>query len=66
MASRESTHVDAINDVMEMLQLMNSLKVSLRGTRTLDEMKQRVKMKLKSSEKKSSWMAKEVRINRPE
>ena len=66
MASRESTDVDAINDVMEMLQLMNSLKVSLRGTRTLDEMKQRVKMKLKSSEKKSSWMAKEVRINRPE
>jgi len=54
--------IDAIDDVVAMVQTMTSLGVSSKGLRTLDEMKQRVKEKLKLSEKKSSWTAKEVRF----
>ena len=40
------------------------MDVLSKGVQTLDEMKQRVKETLKTSEKKSSWTAKEVRISR--
>lgn len=52
--------IDDIDDVVDMLQTMASLGVSIKGLRTLDEMKQRLKETLKQSERKSSWTAKEV------
>ena len=56
--------IDAVDDIMDLVRKMTCLGVSLKGLRTLDEMKQRVKETLKRSEKKSSWTAKQVRFCR--
>jgi len=56
--------IDDIDDIVEMVDKMKSLGIPLKGLRTLDEMKQRVKDTLKLSEKKSSWTTQEVRFCR--
>ena len=56
--------IDEIDDIIEMSCIMKSLGVSSKGLRTLEEMKQRVKEKIRLSEEKSSWTAKEVRFSR--
>ena len=53
--------IDKIDDIMEMGNIMATLKVPFKGVRTLDQMKAKVKETLQSLEKKSSWTAKEVR-----
>ena len=53
--------IDKIDDIREMLTTMDSLKIPTKGLKTLDEMKAKVKETLQSSERKSSWTAKEVR-----
>ena len=53
--------IDKIDDIVEMVNIMATLKVPFKGLRTLDQMKAKVKETLHSSEKKSSWTAKEVR-----
>lgn len=59
----DAKDIDAIDDIIVMVQTMVSLGVSGTGLRTLDEMKDRVKETLKiSKKKKSSWTAKEVRV----
>ena len=58
----EAKDIDAIEDILEMAQIMASLGVPSKGLRTLDEMKHRVKETLQK--KKSSWTAKEVRLRR--
>ena len=55
------TDIDKIDDITEMFTTMASLKISTKGLTTLDELKAKVKEKLQSSQKKSSWTAKEVR-----
>ncbi|XP_022797833.1 uncharacterized protein LOC111336065 [Stylophora pistillata] len=52
--------IDKINDIVEMVTTMASLKIPTEGLKTLDEMKQKVKETLRSSKKKSSWTAKEA------
>ena len=54
--------IDKIDDLADMLSIMESLKIPSKGLKTLDEMKEKVKKKLQSSEEKSTWTAKEVRI----
>ena len=56
-----SKDIDKIDDIKEMVTTMESLKISTKGLKTLDEMKAKVKETLQSSQKKSSWTAKEVR-----
>ena len=59
----EAKDIDAIEDILEMAQMMASLGVSSKGLRTLDEMKRRLKETLQNTKKKeSSWTAKEVRL----
>ena len=53
--------IDKIDDIMEMANTMATLKIPSKGLKTLDQMKAKVKETLHSSEKKSSWTAKEVR-----
>ena len=53
--------IDKIDDISEMVSIMATLNISSRGLKTLDQMKAKVKETLQSSEKKSSWTAKEVR-----
>ena len=53
--------VDKIDNIVEMANTMATLKIPSEGLKTLDEMKAKVKETLRSSEKKSSWTAKEVR-----
>ena len=53
--------IDKIDDISEMVSIMAILNISSRGLKTLDQMKAKVKETLQSSEKKSSWTAKEVR-----
>ena len=53
--------IDDIDDILEMVTTMASLKISTKGLTKLDEMKAKVKETLQSSQKKSSWTAKEVR-----
>ena len=53
--------IDKIDDILEMASTMATLKISSKGLKTLDQMKAKVKETLQSSEKKSSWTAKEVR-----
>ena len=55
------TDIDKIDDITEMVTTMASLKISTKGLTMLDEMKAKVKETLQSSQKKSSWTAKEVR-----
>ena len=56
-----SLDIDKIDDILEMAKTMATLKISSKGLKTLDQMKAKVKETLQSSEKKSSWTAKEVR-----
>ena len=56
-----SLDIDKIDDILEMANTMATLKISSKGLKTLDQMKAKVKETLQSSEKKSSWTAKEVR-----
>ena len=56
--------IDEIDDILDMALIMKSIGVSSKGLRTLEEMKQRVKEKIRLSEEKSSWTAKEVRFSR--
>ena len=53
--------IDKIDDILEIVNIMATLSISSRGLKTLDQMKAKVKETLQSSEKKSSWTAKEVR-----
>ena len=53
--------IDKIDNIVEMVTTMEILKISTKGLATLDEMKAKVKETLQSSQKKSSWTAKEVR-----
>ena len=53
--------IDKIDDISEMVSIMAILNISSKGLKTLDQMKAKVKETLQSSEKKSSWTAKEVR-----
>ena len=55
------TCIDKIDNIVEMETTMALLKISTKGLATLDEMKAKVKETLQSSQKKSSWTAKEVR-----
>ena len=55
------TDIDKIDDITEMVTTMASLKISTKGLTMLDEMKAKVKETLQSSQKNSSWTAKEVR-----
>ena len=55
------TDIDKIDVITGMVTTMTSLKISTKGLTTLDEMKAKVKETLQSSQKKSSWTAKEVR-----
>ena len=55
------TDIDKIDVITEMVTTMASLKILTKGLTTLDEMKAKVKETLQSSQKKSSWTAKEVR-----
>ncbi|XP_066024050.1 uncharacterized protein [Pocillopora verrucosa] len=52
--------IDKIDDILEMASTMTTLKIPSKGLKTLDEMKEKVKEALQSSEKKSSWTAKEA------
>ena len=56
-----SLDIDKIDDILEMAKTMATLKIPSKGLKTLDQMKAKVKETLQSSEKKSSWTAKEVR-----
>ena len=56
-----SLDIDKIDDIVEMANTMATLKIPSKGLKTLDQMKAKVKETLQSSEKKSSWTAKEVR-----
>ena len=60
----DADDIDDINNITEIFRIMESLGVSRKGLRTLDEMKRRVKETLRLSEQKSSWTAKEVRFSR--
>ena len=53
--------IDKIDDIVEMANIMATLKIPSKGLKTLDQMKAKVKETLQSSERKSSWTAKEVR-----
>ena len=53
--------IDKIDDITEMVTTMASPRILTKGLTTLDEMKAKVKETLQSSQKKSSWTAKEVR-----
>ena len=53
--------IDKIDDIVEMVNILATLKVPFKGLKTLDQMKAKVKETLQSLEKKSSWTAKEVR-----
>ena len=52
--------VDKIDNIVEMVNTLVSLKIPSKGLKTLDEMKAKVKETLQSLEKKSSWTANEV------
>ncbi|KAL9964095.1 hypothetical protein ACROYT_G027677 [Oculina patagonica] len=56
----EAKDIDAIDNIMDMVRIMEALGVSLEGLQTLNEMKDRVKETLTTSERKSSWTAKEA------
>ena len=56
--------IDEIDDILDMALIMKSIGVSSKGLRTLEEMKQRVKERIRLSEKKCSWTAKKVRFSR--
>ena len=53
--------IDKIDDIVEMVNILATLKVPFKGLKTLDQMKAKVKETLHSLEKKSRWTAKEVR-----
>ena len=53
--------IDKIENIVEMVNTLVSLKIPPEGLKTLDEMKAKVKETLHASEKKSRWTAKEVR-----
>ena len=53
--------IDKIDNIVDMADIMRTLKISSKGLKTLDEMKSKVKETLQSSAKNSSWTAKEVR-----
>ena len=55
------TDIDKIDDITEMVTTMASLKISIKGLTTSDEMKAKVKETIQSSQKKSGWTVKEVR-----
>ena len=55
------TDIDKFDVITGMLTTMASLNISTKGLTTLEEMKAKVKETLQSSQKKSSWTAKEVR-----
>ena len=48
-------------DMLEMANTMALLKIPFTGLKTMEDMKERVKVTLQWSEKKSGWTAKEVR-----
>ena len=53
--------VDKIDDVMEMVNTMATLKIPTKGLYSLEQMRAKLKETLQSLEKNSSWTAKEVR-----
>ena len=56
----EAIDIDGIDNIVDMVLTMASLGVSSNGLRTLDEMKDRVKYTLATSENKPICTAKEV------
>ena len=53
--------IDKIDNIVDMADIMRTLKISSKGLKTLDEMKSKVKETLQSLAKNSSW-TEEVRI----
>jgi len=63
MATGKSTvTIEEIDDLSEMVQVMKALDISCKGLQSLDEMKNRVRMKLNPSVEKPGWTAGQVRI----
>ena len=60
MASSKTKTIDEIDDLIEMGQAMLALGISSKGLKTLDEMKNRVKDKLRQSANSPSWTAGQV------
>ena len=60
MASSKTKTIDEIADLIEMGQAMLALGISSKGLKTLDEMKNRVKDKLRQSANSPSWTAGQV------
>ena len=60
MASGKTKTIDEIDDLIEMGQAMLALGISSKGLKTLDEMKNRVKDKLRQSANSPSWTAGQV------
>ena len=54
--------IDKIDNIVDMADIMRTLKIPSKGLKTLDEMKSKVKETLQSLAKNSSRTAKEVRI----
>ena len=61
MASRTKT-IEEIDDLKEMFKVTEALGISSSGLHTLDEMKAKVREKLKPSPYKPSWTAGQVRM----
>ena len=53
--------IDKIDNIVDMADIMRTLKIPSKGLKTLDEMKSKVKETLQSLAKNSSW-TEEVRI----
>ena len=63
MATGTQKTIDEIDDIMEMVQAMNALGISLKGLKTLDQMKDKVTTSLYQTSNKPSWTARKVTLD---
>ena len=63
MATGTQKPIDEIDDIAEMIQVMNALKISCKGLKTVDQMKDKVTTSLRRTENKPSWTAREVIVD---
>ena len=61
MASRKTKSIDEM-DMEECFDNMKALGVSVKGLKTLDEMRSRLRTALNPVEETSSWSARQVRV----
>ena len=60
MAAGKQKSLDEIEGLLEMVQLMVELGISIKGLKTMQELKDRVRTTLDQSSKSSGWSAGQV------